>query len=164
MHSFNAAGLGWRLSLNGWQLKKLKERIGFDARDPDSIMQAASDPVLLVDVLYLLCEDQAKEFSVSERQFGEALAGDVLEQAVDAYLKETVDFFPPRQRPALNKMLAKMTDFQNRATAMAEEKIDSPEMESLFQAELTKASRKIDQLLAGTNTGEPSGSLQASPA
>src|SRR5437868_5352330 len=89
----------WRITLNGWQLRKLKERIDFDARDHESILRAAGDPVLLCNVLFLLCEDQAKAAGISDEDFGTSLGGDAIDAAAEAYLAESVDFFPQRQRP-----------------------------------------------------------------
>lgn len=164
MHWFrDNTGREWCLSLNGWQLKKLKELLGFDARDHESIFRAASDPALLCDVLYVLCKDQADKDGVSDQQFGEALTGDAIDSAADAYMQESVDFFPQRQRPALKALLAKMQQTQQRATALAEEKLNSPAMEAMIARAMTEANQKIDALLAGMNTGSLSGTAPESP-
>lgn len=162
MHRFkDNTGREWRLSLNGWQLKKLKETLDFDARDHESILRAASDPVLLCNVLFVLCEEQAKADGVSDQQFGEAMGGDAIDEAAQAYLEESVDFFPRSQRPALTKVLATVKDYQTRATALAEEKLTSPAMTQLMEKCLTEANQRIDSLLAGTGTGSLSGKLPA---
>jgi len=157
-------GREWSLALNGWQLKNLKERINFDARDSQSILQAANDPAILCDVLFVLCEDQCKAAGVSGRQFGESLGGDAIESAAEAYIQATIDFFPQRQRQAIQMMLAKMKETQNRAMEMAKEKLTGAEMEKLITKELVKAEGMIDQILAGTSIGNSSGNVPASPA
>ena len=165
MHKFkDNADREWSLSLNGWALKKLKEAIGFDARDHESILKAANDPSLLCDVLFVLCEDHAKERSVTDRQFGEGLTGDAIDAATEAYMQESVDFFPQRQRPALRTMLAKVNETQERATTLAAEKLTSPAMDQMIERSMNEASQRMDDLLAGKSIGSSSGNAPASPA
>lgn len=165
MHQFkDNQSRAWQLALNGWQLKKLKERLDFDARDHESILHAAGNPMLLCDILYLLCEDQAKAANVTDEDFGKSLTGDAIDDAAEAYLAESVDFFPRSQRPALTKVLATMKTYQERATALATEKLDSPAMNQLVERAMAEASQKLDKALAGTPIGNLSGRLQESPA
>lgn len=165
MHRFqDNTGREWCLSLNGWQLKRLKELIGFDARDHESIFKAASDPALLCDVLYVLCQDQANKDGITDQQFGEAMTGDAIDAAADAYMQESVDFFPLRQRPAMKAMLAKIQETQTQATKLAEEKLNGAAMDQMIAKAMSEANRKIDDLLAGMSTGNSSGTVPASPA
>lgn len=165
MHQFHDnQGRKWSLSLNGWQLKQLKEQINFDARDHESIFRAASDPLLLCDVLYVLCAEQCKAAGVTDQQFGEALTGDAIDAAADAYMQESVDFFPIRQRPAMKAMLAKIQETQMQATKLAEEKLNGAAMDQMIAKAMSEANQKIDDLLAGMNTGNSSGTVPASPA
>jgi hypothetical protein len=157
----------WQISLNGWQLKKLKERLDFDARDHESIFKAAGDPELLCNILFVLCEEQAKTFGVTDEDFGKSLDGDAIDEATQAYLDESVDFFPQRQRQALRKVLATMKETIEKRTTKAEQKIDSPEMTELIDLTIQEVDLTIDEtiakaktqiatrrkLLAGTTTG-----------
>jgi hypothetical protein len=149
-------GREWSISLNGWTLKRLKDQLQFDARDHESILRAANDPALLCDVLFVLCEDQAKERSVTDRDFGVAMTGDAIEAAAYAYMQETANF-SPRQKQALQTMLARMKETQDRATALATEKLNSPAMSQMIEKAMSEQSQKIDDLLAGTSTGSSSG-------
>ncbi len=165
MHQFkDSEGRPWQVVLNGYQLKRLKEQIDFDARDHQSILRAADDPVLLCNVLFLLCEDQAKSKCISDEDFGRALGGDAIDDATEAYLLESTDFFPRSQRPALKQVLKTMKSYKERATTLATEKLNSPAMKKLVTNAMKESSQKIDRLLAGTTTGSSSGKLQASPA
>ena len=165
MHQFkDNQGRPWQIALNGWQLKKLKEQIDFDARDHESILRAAEDPCLLCNVLFLLCEDQANTKGVTDQQFGESLTGDAIDDATEAYIAESVDFFPRSHRPALQKILETLKDYQTRATTMATEKANSPAMKELVKKVIAERSEKIDSLLLGTSIGSSSGNAQASPA
>lgn len=165
MHQFtDNEGRPWQLVLNGWQLKKLKETIDFDARDHKSILRACEDPALICDIAFVLCEEQAQKANVTDRQFGEALSGDAIDDATEALLAELTDFFPRSQRLALTKVLATVKEYQTRATTLATEKLESPAMTSLIEKSIAEASQKIDSLLAGTSIGNSSGKQPALPA
>lgn len=65
------------------------------------------DPILFVDVLWLLVEKQAKELKVTAEAFAAEIKGDVLGDAIDAFTEELVDFFPgAERRKAMRAMLA----------------------------------------------------------
>jgi hypothetical protein len=60
-------------------------------------------PVLLCDVIYVVCKPQADEQNVSDEDFGRAMAGDAIEHATRALLEELVGFSPsPRDRANLH--------------------------------------------------------------
>jgi hypothetical protein len=59
--------------------------------------QLSSDPVLLVDVLYAICKPEADKQGVTDEEFGEAMAGDAIEQATEALLDEA--WFNHRSSP-----------------------------------------------------------------
>lgn len=68
------------------------------------------DPVLLVDVLFVVCRRQADERAVTDEAFGRAMAGDAILHAADALVRGIVDFFPDaRRRATLGKVLDKGT-------------------------------------------------------
>ena len=117
MHDFvDSAGRRWSVRVDVGAVKRVRARLGVDLLDvagkgkdgsPGVIQALASDPVLLVDVLFVLCESKAREIGVTDEQFGESMAGDALDHAVKAMLGAIVDFFPnPRERAALKRVLA----------------------------------------------------------
>lgn len=70
------------------------------------LQKLLGDPITLVDVLYVICREQAEKRGVSDVQFGEAMAGDVLEVAATAFLEELRDFFPnPRVRAEITRVM-----------------------------------------------------------
>lgn len=152
----DSTGREWSVALNGWTLKKLKDELNFDARDHRSILNAASDPLLLLDVLYVLSAGKTGDKDVTKDEFLQVMDGDCIEAAVEAYMQEIVNF-SPRQKPALQAMLARMNETQDRATALATEKLTSPAMSQLIETAMKDQGAKIDDLLAGANTGNSSG-------
>jgi len=66
-----------------------------------------TDPALLVDVLFILCQRQADKAGVSDEQFGEGLVGDALERAANALMDAVADFFPQSKRQTLRAIKEK---------------------------------------------------------
>ena len=102
-------GREWQLVLNVYAMKQIRAKLGIDLINViqldksgnvkvDLIDQIANDPCLLVDILWVLCEEQAKVLNVTDVAFGSALAGDAIEDATKAFLDELVDFFPEMRR------------------------------------------------------------------
>jgi len=137
MHVFtDATGRNWTITINVAALKKVKALVGVNLlelldNNLEGLSELLSDVVKLVDILYVLCKDQADALGVSDEDFGRALGGDSLEQAVDAFLEELVDFFPNRRaREALRKMLSKGKTITEKAMQQALEKIEQIDIEN----------------------------------
>ena len=122
-----------------------------DIVDGKLIERLTSDPVLLVDVLHVLCREDAERQGVGPAEFGRAMAGDVIEHATTALLEELVSFSPnPRERAALRRVL----DAVHRTREKARDR-----MEAWLDARLDKA---MAEALA--SAGGSSGSAPASQA
>lgn len=100
------AGRDWVIEINVASLKRVKGLTGTDlialavSMDTSVAERLASDPILLCDVLYAVCKPQADERSVSDEEFGRAMAGDAIESATVALLEDIVGFCPsPRTGP-----------------------------------------------------------------
>lgn len=113
MHVFaDALGRRWQIAINVFAVKKVRAVLAVDLNTLlDDKMQGLSslirDPAKLCDVLYVLCETQAKELKVSDEEFGRGLYGDVIGEATEAFVEELIDFFPdPKARESLRKIMA----------------------------------------------------------
>lgn len=138
MKSFtDNAGNVWTLSVNVAAIKRVRALCGVDLNsivelneknEPSTklLHQLATDPVLLVDVLYAVCKPEADAKNVSDEDFGRAMAGDAIEHATNALLDEVIDFFPEAKRQAFRKILSATRRFENvvknRMTAILEDK------------------------------------------
>lgn len=152
MHAFtDNAGRSWEIVLNVAQVKRVRGLLGLDLLGLvddgfAGLGKLLGNPVDLVDCIYVLCKGQADAKGVTDEQFGEAMAGDVIGHAADAFYDEFRDF---------------LSDPQLRG-AMAELKRAA---KSLVGAMLTKSMAELKaaeaRLLAETS-GETSGSLPES--
>jgi hypothetical protein len=98
-----------------------------------SLSKLVSDPVTLADVLYCLCKDQADKQSITDEDFGRALAGDAITLAADAFVEELIDFFPDaRARSSLRKAIEAGKTVRDKVLSHAEKILDSidPETEA----------------------------------
>ena len=142
-------GRTWTVKVNISTVKRVKSLLGiniFDAIEKDLIARLVSDTILLVDVLYVICKPEAELKNVSDEQFGEGLAGDVITAATTALLEELVDFFPEAKRQVLQKAVGKYRKVEGLAIEMAMKYLDSRETEKKIEAELKNISASSGNL------------------
>lgn len=140
MRSFkDNKGRTWEISLNVLQMKRIRARLGVDlvnvitldkdgAVKVDLVDRIANDPCLLVDILWVLVEEQAKKANVSDAEFGEALAGDAISEATKVFLDELVDFFPAPRRLFLKKTVEVARKYTGEWTSALEKALDDPKL------------------------------------
>ena len=93
----------------------------------------STDPILLCDVLFAICQQQAESANITDEQFGQALAGDVIDHATTALLQELADFFPAAKRQVLKKALSKLRQVEEKALEIASAQLDSPELQQQLE-------------------------------
>ena len=139
------AGREWAIEVTVAAVKRVRSLIQVDlleAADGKLLEKLASDPVLLCDVVFCLVQPEAKAKGISDEDFGRGLAGEAIERATSAFLEELVDFFPPARRRLLSKALGKLRLLETKAFAVAEKRLDSPELD-----------QELERLLAPPITG-----------
>jgi len=140
----DSEGRQWGLRVDVSALRRVKSRLGINLVDVvggETLSRLANDPVLLVDVLFVLVEPQAQSRGVDAEAFGAAITGDVLDEATAALLEALADFFPSRKAAVLRRLIA--------ASRRHEETI-------LAEAERMLASGEVDDLIRRAISGKPS--------
>jgi hypothetical protein len=102
-------GRVWRLEINVAQVKRVRDLLGVNLCDlghGDLADRLARDYCLLANILFVLVMDQADTAGVGDVEFGEALCGDSIDAAQDAFMRELIDFFPSRRRAIFRAALA----------------------------------------------------------
>lgn len=152
----------WVLRVDVAAIKSVRDALKFNLGDlgetADNFLRLADDPCLLCDVLYLLCEDQAKERNISDTDFGRLLAGDVIFNATVALEEAITDFFPQAKRSLLQRLRKKTDRVQTMGINLVSEKLDDPELERQIQVRM-KA--KMEAMIQGSLA--PSNSVTNSP-
>jgi hypothetical protein len=132
------AGRTWTISINVDAIKRVRDALKIDLLDiigGKMLDEVLGDPVKVVDIIYVLCREEADAATVTDVQFGKAMSGDPIDTATTAFLEELADFFP-RRRPVLRAAIARIKQIDERVTAAALAKINGPEMDKLLETEL----------------------------
>ena len=143
------AGRTWTVSVNVDAIRRVRSALGvnlMEAVEGDLLEQLSSDPVLLCDVIYVVCRPEAEARSVSDEDFGRAMAGDAIGHATAALLEDLVDFFPQGRRRVLSKALAKLQAVEARALGYAEARLDDPELDRRIEAALCSPTDRSSSL------------------
>lgn len=125
-------GRTWSIAINVGAVKRVRSGLDvnlLDAVEGKLIERLVSDPVLLCDVIFVLCQPEAEARGITDEQFGQAMAGDAIDSATSALLEELVDFFPSGKRQVLTKALAKLKAFEAKAIELASKRLDDPALE-----------------------------------
>jgi len=121
------AGRTWTIAINVDVLKRVRGLVDvnlLDILDGQLIERLYRDPVLLCDVVYAVCKPEADAQSVSDEDFGRAMAGDAIEQATKALLEELVNFSPsPRDRANLQRVLETTWRVMDKARDLVEARL-----------------------------------------
>lgn len=108
-------GKTWSIAINVGAVKRVRATLDvnlLDAVEGKLIERLVSDPILLCDVIFVLCLQEAETRGITDEQFGQAMACDAIDAATSALLEELVDFFPTGKRQVLTKALAKLKAFE----------------------------------------------------
>lgn len=94
----------------------------------------------LVQVLWVVCEQQSESRGVSPEQFAESLGGDALGDAREALVRATIDFFTsPDQRAAAHLMLDKINETASKFTGETSRTIQRLDADQLAESCLSFA-------------------------
>jgi hypothetical protein len=170
------AGRTWGITVNVAAVKRVRDLLLVNlleiADQKGKLLERLiEDPCLLCDVLFCLVKPEADDKQINDEQFGQALAGDALGAATDALLAEIADFFPKGRREIMQRVIAKLTALQEKATNLALVKLDDPQLDQQLEQELqavmaaaigptasTSAALSLPELPASSPDPKPSGS------
>ena len=158
------AGRTWTVAVNVGAIKAVKDALAVNLVDGtvngNMMERLAGDPILLADVLYVLCREECEARQVSDIDFGRSLAGDSIDSATEALLEELVDFFPSSRRGLLRNVLVKYRKLDGMRVTAMQQRLDSGLVERAMEQELAKIDRDILQTMSGSTAS--AGSLPAS--
>lgn len=144
-------GRDWLLELDAPTIRTVRQECeGIDLADTEgkSYQRLADNVVLLVDVLWVLCREQAAAKQTTQQMFAKAIVGQAIESATAAMLAAITDFFPPRHRQLLTTVANKNEAMRNLGIARALEKIGDPALEQRIMAGLeAKMDAEIQRVL-----------------
>ena len=150
MRSFkDATGRAWTVGITVADMRRVRALVSVDlyALVDDGLKglsELLSDPCRFVDVLYVLAQP-ADGPKPSDEEFGRSFDGDALEAAADAFAGALTDFFPKRQRTALEKVLAKSREVGEKVRQRGEKELEAVDPEAV-----------AEKVVAALRAGSPS--------
>lgn len=140
MPTFKAGGREWMLTVNVGTVKAVRAALNINlldllpSGDGPGVMAKLADPCILVDVLWVLCREQAEKVSLTDAQFGAMFDGESIEAATLALFHGIADFFPAARRDLLRKVLGKDREVRDAALALANQQLDDMKTTDLLAA------------------------------
>lgn len=120
----DVSGHAWNISINVTSLKALREFLDVDlaalVNSGEVVEKFLSDPVLLIDVIFVLCKDAAQSEGVNSEDFGRRIGnGEILDAATEALFEAIANFFT-RRGAAMWKASRKLRQLETQALKQAE--------------------------------------------
>jgi len=123
------AGRTWSVSVDVDAIRRVRTALKVNLTSTDFaavLEQLLSDPVLLCDVLYVICKPEADRQKISDEDFGRSMAGDAIEHATAAFLEELANFTPnPRDRARVQRVIRAMWDLAEKTRDVAERNLEA---------------------------------------
>ena len=181
MHTFtDTENRTWELALTIGAVKRTRAELKVNLLDPlgtgakrsgvkkrpPLLTRLQLDPILLIDVIWVLVRPEADRQGITDEQFAEALGGDAAYEAFQAFMAEWRDFFQRLRREtearAVEANLAMVAAEDKRTAAMVPRATEAAQKAAQRQRE--RAIEKIEALGAcetATSLPESSGSTPA---
>ena len=140
MHTFSDKnGKKWTIDVNLGTARRVLSGCGVDLlhlidineekSDMSGLDRIASDPFLLFQVIYILCERQVNQSGIGEDEFAELFDSDSIQAATDALVQEVINFSHPAKRKMLTVVYSKMVALREEQTRHLEEILGSEEFD-----------------------------------
>lgn len=133
-------GREWIVTIDIAALKRVRSQLNVDLLDiiqGDLLERLSRDPVLLCDILYVLCRPQADERKLSDEDFGRAMSGQALADATTAFFEALADFFPGPRAGLLREMIARAKQLETQLIDRAISRLSDPQLLSRVEEETT---------------------------
>ena len=129
----------WTVDINVGSINRVKEILEIDLGTVTdaTLRRLATDPSLLVSVLFQICEQQATAQGVTAEQFARGFKGDAIERATEALIQEIIDFTPgTQQRQAMRSVYAQAVEAQTAALKQVLDRIERGEFKSKIEMQM----------------------------
>lgn len=143
MASFkDLGGNEWIISFNIGNCRRLLELTKLDfanAHDGKAVSEIQANDSKMVQVLWLLIEEQAKAKGIEEDAFWRNLDGNVLEEAQNAIEEAVLGFTRPERRAALKAILDKKREAIDKAMTLAVAKVQAVNIDQELEKQLSQS-------------------------
>lgn len=129
----DSSGRDWKLKLNYGLILDVKDQTDLDLdallSNPKVFAEIIlANPKKLIELLWVICEEQAKAYDVTPRDFGRMFDRETLDTSTNALIESIVDFYQRSSagkviRNKLPEILRKMDDELEKAGKIQVEKL-----------------------------------------
>ena len=112
-------GREWRIELDAPLIEEVQEKHGINLvnLDGDPMIKLRNDPMKLVPVLYLICQQQIKELGLNPSEFGGSLPH--VDYQLAAVREAIVSFFPSGRASHVAEVLTKYEEMNAKTDELA---------------------------------------------
>lgn len=146
MPSFkDSVGREWLVRLSGPRIEEVSKAVGINLvslSDP-VFPKFAEDMSLIPRCLWIICRKQALQANVDAEQFGEAVAGDCLEDAGKALTEAILDFFPQSTRDTLRALSRQDAATKTAAMDLLKTTLENPDFATAMQQNQMTQMKKL---------------------
>ena len=96
-------GRTWTVALPREVRDEIKRCLQFDVLDGRQYQRFATDHNLLVNVLFIACEQQCRERNLTGQEFVNVLPNDSAQRLAQVFMRAAFDAMPKRQQRLLRK-------------------------------------------------------------
>lgn len=133
------AGRTWTIDVTVDAIKRVRGLLDVDLLDSENTLRRLMiDPILLVDVIYVVCKPQADAEQLTDVDFARAMAGDTIAHAKTALVEDLVNFSPdPRERENLGIAVQKFNVMAGRFHDLVKARLNSDALSQEMEAALS---------------------------
>lgn len=142
----DAAGRVWKVEVTTTTIRRCLDLLDvqlLDVVDPEAelCLRLGHDAVLLCDILYVVCMDEALARGISDEEFGRGLAGDALADASSALMRAVADFFPSQaQRDLRHTLLDRGQKLLDVVMSRVTQEVEAASVDAALDAFLARSS------------------------
>jgi hypothetical protein len=163
-HFTDAKGDKWVVEITIGTIRRIKRSLNADfgnplVGNPAPLTRFHLDIAFIVDVIFVVCEDELKSRGITDLEFAERFSGDASYTAYIAFLEALGDFFQQARRPEVTIAIQKMQEKVAKAVEMAAATVQSPEFDQEIDAVISgQLSTSTPESSASTPDPSPGGS------
>jgi hypothetical protein len=118
----------WRVEIHALNAGAIRRELGLDLLDATAYLEKLTDPVRLVEVLFVLLDDQITAARLSPEEFARGLTGDALVAATRALWHALASFVPSKKGAILRDLWKRLEISDAEFTEHAAELIASADV------------------------------------
>ncbi len=134
----------WEVVISVDTVRRVRRALDIDILQAEPFLKQLQDVVTLCDILFLVCESEAKERHVDSEAFGRRLLGPALREARDALMEAYINFIPdPAGAEKLRIVQERYAEVGNKMLDVLEAKM--PKIIKRIDAEVNATAKALER-------------------